>query len=143
MSSFDQVSTMHRFLPCCRLLWAFCMLQPWLAALFLWCNLQISWLRYLSIASNCKGLCGQVTGFGPYMLGTARLVQLFWHNVPKTFMNYVHSCCWQDSSTHIFQDADLYVWNISVGGICLAMTSAIVSIHAWRLLQASSQKKVW
>ena len=82
---------MHRLLSCCRLLWAFCMLQPLLAALFFWCNLQMSWLRYLFIASNCKALCGQVTGFGPYMLGNARLMQLFWHNLSKAFMTYLHS----------------------------------------------------
>ncbi|KAL0055354.1 hypothetical protein WJX82_010996 [Trebouxia sp. C0006] len=49
----------------------------------------------------------------------------------------------KDPSTHRFQKNTDYVWNVSVGGLCLVLMTAVLSVFACRVFKAHRHKKQW
>lgn len=51
--------------------------------------------------------------------------------------------CMQDASSNRFRDNVVSVWNTAIGAVCLVLMTAILSVFAWRVVQARQQKKSW
>lgn len=51
--------------------------------------------------------------------------------------------CTQDASSKRFRVNVVSVWNTAIGAVCLVLMTAILSVFAWRVVQARQQKKSW